>query len=127
MLARVSHDEALAVLFPKRGTVFYTHLHQLKRALEHFGVKYGTRWMRFHSWDEIPTTSLVKVKGETNSRTWFHWVVFQRRRDGGREVIDPEPGRRGTQRLTGREINEYKGVSYLPVQAVPPGASRLSR
>jgi hypothetical protein len=123
MFARVSHDEAMAVLFPKPRREFSTHLYQLKRALDHFGVKYGPRWSRFTSWSEIPTTSLVKVKCET----WFHWVIFQRRSDGGWALIDPDPARSGTQRLSRVEIEQYTGVTYMPVEAVRPGASRGSK
>ena len=107
----------MAVLFPNGGRVFYTHLHELKRAFDHFGVRYGPRWHRFITWERIPTTSLVKVK----SGKWFHWVVFQRKRDGAWAVIDPDPPRPGTQRLTRGEITEYAGVTYMPVEAVLPG------
>jgi hypothetical protein len=125
MFARVSHEEAMAVLFPKGGRVFYTYLYQLKRALDHFGVKYGPRLKRFSSWDDIPTTSLVKVK--PHGESWSHWVVFQRKRDGGRRVIDPDPGRPGTQTLARDQIEQYRGVTYLLVDAVLPEDDRRPR
>lgn len=120
MFARVSHEEAMAALFPGGARVYYTYLYQLKRALDHFGVKYGARWSRFVAWDKIPTTSLVKVKWQVNGRRGFHWVVFQRRKDGGWAVIDPSPGRPGTQRLDRNERRAYQGVTYLPVEPIEP-------
>jgi|HubBroStandDraft_6_1064221.scaffolds.fasta_scaffold486045_1 hypothetical protein len=66
-----------------------------------------------------------KVKVHGDGRTWFHWVVFQRTRDGGWRVIDPDPGRPGTQQLTGNEREEYKAVTYLPVAARLPGGRAL--
>jgi hypothetical protein len=92
----------------------------VKRALDHFGVKYGPRWRRFTSWSEIPTTSLVKVK--VKGETWLHWVIFQRRSDGGWALIDPDPpDSAGTQRLNREEIEQYMGVTYMPVEALGPG------
>jgi hypothetical protein len=128
MCARVSHKQAMAVLFPKPTLVFFTWPEQVKRALDHFGVKHGKRWHRFASWDEIPTTSLVKVKWEdADGGHGLHWVVFQRRADGGWTVIDPDRQNRGrsqsrTQRLSRREREQLTGVTYLPVEARPPGA-----
>jgi len=68
-------------------------------ALDHFGVTYGPRWSRFVSWSEIPTTSLVKVSCGAGGRTWFHWVIFQRRDDGRWGVGGPKRfgQRRGAQ------------------------------
>jgi hypothetical protein len=120
MFARVSEPDAMAVLFPKRGRTFYTHLHQLKRALDHFGIRYDPRWRRFVSWDAIPTTSLVKVRWDEGGRKGFHWVIFQRRSDGDWNVIDPDPPRRGTLRLTEAESERYMGVTYMPVEARLP-------
>jgi hypothetical protein len=121
MFARVSHAEAMAVLFPEPGRVFYTHLYQLKRALDHFGVPYGSRWSRFTSWAEIETTALVKVRWEdSDGRVGFHWVIFQRRTDGGWAVIDPDPQRSGTQRLGRTERAQFTGITYLPVEARLP-------
>ena len=125
MFARVSEAEAMAVLFPKRGRTFRTHLHQLKRALEHFGVRYDPHWRRFVSWDAIPTTSLVKVRWEEDGRKGFHWVIFQRRSDGTGNVIDPDPPRRGTLRLSEAERESYTGVTYMPVEARLPERARL--
>ena len=124
MFARVSHAEAMAVMFPQPAKVFYTHLHQVKRGLDHFGITYGPGWKRCRGWDDIPTTALVRAKWEANGRKGSHWVIFQRRRDGSGAVIDPDRGRYGTQRLSRPEMDEYKPVTYLPVEARLPRGVR---
>lgn len=124
MFARVSHQQALKVLFPSPRRTFYTYLHQLKKAFDHFGVRFESSWHRFRSWNEIPKTSLVKVRCRGNGRTWYHWVIFQRRPDGTSEVIDPDPGRGGTQRLAKSELSAYEGLSYLAVEPVPPARNQ---
>jgi hypothetical protein len=120
MFARVSEQDAMAVLFPNGGRVFYTHLRQLKRALDHFGVRYDPHWRRFVSWEAIPKTSLVKVRWKENGRTGLHWVIFQRRHDATWHVIDPDPPHRGTLRLSDAERKQYTGITYMPVEARPP-------
>jgi ABC-type bacteriocin/lantibiotic exporter with double-glycine peptidase domain len=122
MFARVSHKEALAVMFPKPRRDYGTWLKDLTRALDHFGVTYAPRWRRFHSWEAIPKTSLVKVRWTNNDgSTGLHWIVFQRRHNGEWQVIDPDPPRRrGTLRLNDRELARYQGISYLEVNARLP-------
>jgi len=121
MFARVSHREALSVLFPKPGRDYRTWLRDLKRALDHFGVTYAPRWHRFRSWDEIPRTSLVKVRWrEPGGTSGLHWIIFQRRANGEWRVIDPDPPRSGTLRLNAAELARYTGVTYLEVNAREP-------
>jgi hypothetical protein len=122
MFARVSHREAMSFMFPKamRGD-YRTWLRDLKRALDHFGVSYASRWHRFQSWDEIPTTSLVKVRWHNaDGGAGTHWVIFQRRKTGEWRVIDPDPPRGGTLRLGTNELSRYTGVTYLAVNAREP-------
>ena len=125
MFARVSHAEAMKVMFPEtRRRTFYTHLNDVKRALDHFGVRYGEQWHRFRAWDDIAKTSLVKVRWEFEGRVGLHWVIFQRRADDAWAVIDPDPPRRGgTQRLSPSELDDYVGITYLPVDARAPSAT----
>jgi hypothetical protein len=128
MFARVSHPQAMKVMFPEGGRVFYTTLKQVKHGLDHFGIKYGPRWHRCASWEAIPTTSLVKVKWQD---AWggkgLHWMIFQRRPDGTGDLIDPDPPRAGTQRLGPHERGNYTPITYLSVQARPPGGARRGR
>lgn len=121
MFARVSEQDAMAVLFPNGGRTFYTHLRQLKHALDHFGVHYDPHWRRFVSWEAIPKTSLVKVRWADDGRKGLHWVIFQRRHDGTWNVIDPDSPRRVTLRLSDAERRQYTGITYMPVEArLPP-------
>lgn len=121
MFARVSHREALSVLFPSPKRDYRTWLKDLKRALDHFGVAYAPHWHRFQSWQDIPTTSLVKVRWRhLDGTTGLHWVIFQRRANGAWTVIDPEPPRPGTLRLSNTELSHYVGISYLTVNARGP-------
>lgn len=92
MFARVSHDDAMRIMFPTPRRVYYTHYTDIKRALDHFGVEHGGRFRRFNSWDEIPSTSLAKVKwrGE-NGRFFFHWGSFRGRRTVGGACSIPIP------------------------------------
>lgn len=122
MFARVSHREAMSIMFPHATTADYrTWLRDLKRALDHFGVTYASRWHRFRSWEEIPTTSLVKVRWRNgDGATGAHWVIFQRRKTGQWRVIDPDPPRGGTLRLSSQELSWYTGVTYLAVDAREP-------
>ncbi|MBX3214066.1 MAG: hypothetical protein KF850_18670 [Labilithrix sp.] len=122
MFARVSHREAMSIMFPNGTTGDYrTWLKDLKRALDHFGVTYASRWFRFRSWEEIPTTSLVKVRWrKSDGAAGAHWVIFQRRKTGEWRVIDPDPPRGGTLRLSSKELSWYTGVTYLAVNAREP-------
>lgn len=120
MLARVAHADAMSVLFPVQRAPFSTWLKDLKRDLDHFGVTYAPRWRRCRSWEEIPSTSLVKVKWQANGRTGFQWVIFQRRDNGEWRVIDPDPPRQGTLRLSNGELSKFEGVTYLVVNARRP-------
>jgi hypothetical protein len=125
MFARVAHADAMKVMFPQPRRAFYTYLHDIKRALDHFGVRYAVRWHRFRSWQQIPTTSLVKVKWQVDGKIGYHWMVFQRRDNGSWNVIDPDPPRRsGTQRLSRSELEGYRGITYLPVEARRPESVR---
>ncbi len=128
MFARVSHDDAMRIMFPTPRRVYYTHYTDIKRALDHFGVEHGGRFRRFDSWDEIPSTSLAKVKwkGE-NGRFFFHWVIFQRKADGGWRVLDPDPAGQGTQSLSKAELSRYIPLTYLTVNPVPPRRKREAK
>jgi hypothetical protein len=121
MFARVSHAEAMSVMFPNGGGFYGTWLKDVKAALRHFGVPYAPRWRRFKSWSEIPTTSLVKVRWtNADGSTGLHWVIFQRRDNGNWQVIDPDPPRGGTLRLSRAEARRYSGITYLSVEARRP-------
>jgi hypothetical protein len=120
MLARVSHERALRFMFPDGGRVFLTHLHQLTRALDHFGVAHEARWHRFSSWPEILSTSIVKLRFRESNHVWYHWVIYQRRTDGTWGVIDPDRREDGTLRLTRAELRRGEGVSYIAVEPRPP-------
>lgn len=118
MFARVSHREALSVMFPRPRPTYYTWLKDVKRALDHFQIPYAPRWHRFRSWEEIPTTSLVKVRWRNaDGSTGLHWVIFQRRANGEWRVIDPDSPRHATLSLNGSGLARFKGLTYLGVQA----------
>jgi hypothetical protein len=117
MLARVSHEEALAVMFPNGACEYSTDQDQLNSALDHFEIHRVPQWKQFSTWEGIPTTSIVMVKSQDSQRVWlFHWVIFQRRAKGTWSVIDPIPPRAGTQRLTPTELSRFTGVSYSAVE-----------
>jgi hypothetical protein len=120
MFARVSHDEAKAVMFPKPTDAYYTTPKDVRRALDHFNIAYSPRSRRVRSWDEIPTTSLVTVRLPNGA---LHWVIFQRRRDGEWDVIDPDSPNTGTLRLNHDQLSDFEGVSYFEVHARVPSAS----
>lgn len=122
MLARVSHQEALDAMFPnrKRRRTFYTGYPDVIRALEVFHVKHGDRTKRVKSWQEIPSTSVVSVKGDG----FTHWVILQKKHDGKADVIDPQPPHEGTLRLTPVERSLYRPVSYLVVEPIPPAGGK---
>lgn len=119
MLARVSHDEAMAVMFPRPRNTFYTHYKDVRKGLDHFGVSHGGRATRIKDWDDVPTTALVKVKWQRGARTYWHWVILQRKKDGTHRVLDPDV-RKGTLTLAESGANRYAPVSYMSVDAVPP-------
>jgi ABC-type bacteriocin/lantibiotic exporter with double-glycine peptidase domain len=121
MFARVSHDEAMRVMFPRKRRVFYTHYTDVIRALDKFGIAHGARTHRFRRWEDIPSTSLVKVRAkDSDGKVLRHWVIYQKRDDGSWNVIDPDPGRGGTQRLETPELRQYVGMTYLTVAPIPP-------
>lgn len=128
MLARVSHEEALAVIFPSakgkaKRRKFNTHYQDVMKALKHFGVVHAERPTRVKAWENIPATSLVKVKwfGDDGKVGW-HWVVFQRKSERKWRVLDPDATRKETQLLTPAEYSRYTPVSYLVVNARAPHA-----
>lgn len=128
MLARVSHEEALAVIFPStkakaRRKKFNTHYQDVMKALKHFGVVHAERPIRVKAWESIPATSLVKVKWfDSDGKVGWHWVVFQRKSDRKWRVLDPDATRKETQLLTPAEYSRYTPVSYLVVNARAPRA-----
>ena len=124
MFARVSHAEALAVMFPRarRRTTFYTTHAQVIRALDHFGVPRGPRQRRIRTWDQVPSTALVAARSHHSDGSW-HWVILQRRSDGTSHVLDPDV-QAGTQRLSSAEQAHLRPISYLAVEPFLPGHER---
>lgn len=124
MFARATHTEALEVMFPARGRkrTFYTTYADVVKALDHFGVKYEAPVKRVKDWAAIPATALVRVRWKSaEGKIGYHWVILQRRSASEWQVIDPDPGRSGTQRLGHSEISRYTPMSYLAVHPVAPG------
>jgi len=119
MLAAREHDEVLAAMFPKarRKRVFYTNYKDIIPALDLFNVSHGDRSRRVKRWDQIPTTSIVLVK--SGVKAW-HWVILRVKPGGKSYVLDPYPGRAGTQRLSPLEQAGYPPVSYLTVEPIRP-------
>jgi hypothetical protein len=136
MLARVPYAKAMKVLFPGPVRDYYSGWHgerSVPRALDRLGVSRAPKAIRFQSWSKIPTTSLVEVEvkpGQPGGTRYRHWVIFQRRDNGDWRVIDPQPPRSGTQRLSNHELEAFVGIRFMPVDAVrlvPPSGTTVSR
>lgn len=122
MLARVSHREAMKVMFPRGGRDFRTHYSDLRRALVHFGVPHAQRAIRCSSWDKVPTNAIAGVRGyDESDRAFYHWVIAQRK--GGRVVV-LDPGAEG-QTLTLADPELYELQSYLPVEPRKPAGQQV--
>jgi hypothetical protein len=115
MLANVPYRTARGLLFAPGERCTGTTGVRMRRALTELGIAHGGRFVRFKSWEDIPSDALVHIKWrELPPEAQGHWVVFQK--DGSRlRVIDPASW---DETLTTADTSTMKGVSYCTVDVV---------
>lgn len=70
-----AHDESL-----------WSDTAHVRKLLNHFGFKAGSRKIPFRSWEALPNLALLAIKWHLdNGRPFWHWVVFVR--DEGKSCV----------------------------------------
>ena len=86
-----------------------SHVRQL---LDHFGVRTGSREVRFRSWTALPDLALLSIKWHLEKgRPYWHWVVFVRE-NGKSYVLDSKKGLRSNLRT---DFGRMKPKWHIPI------------
>lgn len=109
MFARQRHHVVKRFMFPQPKRDYGTYYKDVWRALTHFGVEHTERKRKFVSWQDIPSTALVRIRWkDMPAARANHWVVYQKLPKGFR-VIDP--GSWG-ETLADINLDDCEGLDY---------------
>jgi hypothetical protein len=75
IIARVSYDEALQVMFPGRKRGFYSTYSDVRRTLAAFTITCDPVARRCTSFDRIAKLAVVGCRYRAVTETW-HWIVY---------------------------------------------------
>lgn len=87
MIADVTYTEAHAAVGRKKRQRVGTSVRECWDALERLGVTVERAEVAFRSWQSIDSDALVMIRWRANNA--YHWVVYQRRPNGGYRILDP--------------------------------------
>ena len=88
MVAGIGYDNARQVMFGAKKTGLLSEWPDIKRTLQHFGIKHAPRAKRSANWLSIRTVAIVGCgkKSDKHGQPEWHWVVFD---PSSQSVFDP--------------------------------------
>ena len=100
----------------------------VRKLLNHFGFRTGSREIPFRSWEALPNLALMAIKWHLeNGRPFWHWVVFVRE-DGQSYVLDSKKSLSANRRT---DFGRMKPKWYISVtdaqQSLPADAPKAAR